>query len=87
MDELNHTLIVTQERLEQKEFVLDEKEIEILEKDELVEELQEKLTAAEKLSATHESKNAELLAKLEQGEADTENWRTKLESAGKQRPS
>ncbi|XP_028410863.1 centromere-associated protein E-like [Dendronephthya gigantea] len=81
IDELNHTLVTTQERLEQKEFVLDEKEIEILEKDEIVKELQEKLVAAEQLTALHENTNTELLTKLEQETAEMETCRAKLESA------
>jgi hypothetical protein len=63
---LNYALVDTQERLEQKEFVLDEKEIEIMERDELAEQLRQKLTTAEQLSASQESKNAELLATFEQ---------------------
>ncbi|CAB4014039.1 Hypothetical predicted protein [Paramuricea clavata] len=79
IDELNHTLVATQERLEQKEFVLDEKEIEIMERDELVEQLREKLATAEQLSTLQESKNAELLATFEQETAaDIANWRAKL---------
>ena len=81
---MNHTLVATQERLEQKEFVLEEKEIEIMERDELVEQLRDKLATAEQLSALQESiKNAELLATFEQETADIENWRAKLKCTGR----
>jgi hypothetical protein len=82
---LNHT-VATQERLEQKEFVLDEKEIEIMllnNFDKLVEQLRQKLATAEQLSASQESKNAELLATFEQETADIENWRAKLKCTGR----
>jgi vacuolar-type H+-ATPase subunit I/STV1 len=82
---LNHT-VATQESLEQKEFVLDEKEIEIMllnNFDKRVEQLREKLATAEQLSASQESKNAELLATFEQETADIENWRAKLKCTGR----
>jgi hypothetical protein len=82
---LNHT-VATQESLEQKEFVLDEKEIEIMllnNFDKRVEQLREKLGTAEQLSASQESKNAELLATFEQETADIENWRAKLKCTGR----
>ena len=82
---MNHT-VATQESLEQKEFVLDEKEIEIMllnNFDKRVEELRQKLATAEQLSASQESKNAELLATFEQETADIENWRAKLKCTGR----
>ena len=82
---MNHT-VATQESLEQKEFVLDEKEIEIMllnNFDKRVEQLREKLATAEQLSASQESKNAELLATFEQETADIENWRAKLKCTGR----
>ena len=54
-----------------------------MERDELVEQLREKLATAEQLSALQESKNAELLATFEQETADIENWRAKLKCTGR----
>ena len=84
---MNHSLLAIQEKLEQKEFVIDEKEIEIMEKDGIIEVLEEKLAAAEETATLKESKNAELLSKLEKEIEDAENWRLKLTSTGIYRSS
>ena len=76
-------MVATQEILEQKEFVLDEKEIEIMEKDGIIEQIQEKLVAAEQITASQENKNTELLAKLEKNIEEAEEWRMKVESTGR----
>ena len=76
-------MVATQEILEQKEFVLDEKEIEIMEKDGIIEQIQEKLAAVEQITASQENKNIELLAKLEKNIEEAEKWRMKVESTGR----
>lgn len=81
--ELNHTLVSTQEKLEQQVFMLDEKEIEIMEKDELVNELREKLTTVELFSASQKATNADLMAKLDQEAAENQNWSLKLKCKGR----
>ena len=65
IDELSYTLMVTQEKLEQKEFVIDEKEIEILEKDTQVEHAEENARKSAEFAKMQEEKLTELCAQIE----------------------
>ena len=68
MEELKHALIADQDVLEQKQFVLDEKEIEILAKDETIARL--------------ETENADLMKKYESIIADSNDQITCFKQKG-----